>query len=164
MSQPRVHRRYLDAIKCEAEERERIEEYMQLLRMRANGSLMTNAAWMRHFVTTHKDYKQDSRVSAAICSDLMRACLLLADNRCSSEELHCTRRDSLVYSVDVCETCGCIDIVPEQHTCDPSGALSAKPPPLPQDVPQYSKKQVRVSPFSPFPTHPPSPLIMLFRS
>ncbi len=136
----------MDSIECKADERERIEEYMQLLRMRADGSLMTNAAWMRHFVTTHREYKQDSRVSSTVCSDLMRACLLLADNRCSSQELHCKRRDSLVYSVDLCETCGAVHVVHEQHTCDPSGALSPQPPPLPQDVPQYSKKQVHARP------------------
>ncbi len=133
--------RYLDVIKCEAEERERINEYIQLLSMRANGSLMTNAAWMRHFVTTHKDYKQDSRVSPAICSDLMRACLLLADNTHLSEELHCQRRDSLVYSVDACQTCGAFDVIPELHSCDASAPASAhpKPPPLPETVPQYQQ-------------------------
>ena len=131
----------MDVIKCEAEERERINEYIQLLSMRANGSLMTNAAWMRHFVTTHKDYKQDSRVSPAICSDLMRACLLLADNTHLSEELHCQRRDSFVYSVDVCQTCGAFDITPELHSCDPSASASGhvKPPPLPETVPQYQQ-------------------------
>ncbi len=154
-----MRRRYLDSIKCEGEERERIDEYIQLLRLRANGSLMTNAAWMRHFVTTHRDYKQDSRVSPTTCSDLMRACLLLADNRHSSEELHCSRRNSLVYSVDVCESCGCIDIVPEEHSCEGgvAGAHPPKPPPLPQAVPHYQQvtaSQCAVS-FSPPRTLPP---------
>jgi hypothetical protein len=150
--------RYLDAIKCEADERERIDEYIQLLRMRANGSLMTNAAWMRHFVETHRDYKKDSRVSPLICSDLMRACLLLADNRHSSEELHCTRRNSLVYSVDVCQSCGCIDIVPELHSCDPSQTQFPKPPPLPQAVPQYHQVLRPVLPICPH-VPPPPPVL-----
>lgn len=34
------------------------------------GELMTFATWMRHFITQHKDYKHDSRVSDKIQYDL----------------------------------------------------------------------------------------------
>jgi len=35
---------------------------------------MTTAQWMRHFVTSHPDYKQDSVVSDAIAYDLLMKC------------------------------------------------------------------------------------------
>merc|ERR1719473_108504 len=35
---------------------------------------MTTATWMRHFVTTHPDYKHDSIVTAEIAYDLMKEC------------------------------------------------------------------------------------------
>lgn len=39
-----------------------------------SGQLMTTAHWMRNFVTTHADYKQDSVVSDSISYDLVRKC------------------------------------------------------------------------------------------
>ena len=36
---------------------------------------MTTAHWIRNFVTTHADYKQDSVVSDSISYDLVRKCV-----------------------------------------------------------------------------------------
>lgn len=35
------------------------------------GTLLTDASWIRHFVTSHSDYKQDSIVSDQIQYDLL---------------------------------------------------------------------------------------------
>ena len=35
---------------------------------------MTTAAWLRHFVTRHPDYKQDSLVTKEIAYDMVVAC------------------------------------------------------------------------------------------
>lgn len=48
--------------------------YMEHLRKRAAGEVMTTAAWLRHFVTTHPEYKKDSRVTDEIAYDLVVAC------------------------------------------------------------------------------------------
>lgn len=47
---------------------------MEHLRKRAAGEVMTTAAWLRNFVTSHPDYKKDSRVTDEIAYDLVMAC------------------------------------------------------------------------------------------
>jgi len=64
---------YVDSAGCDAPTRLAIDEYFQLIAMRADGSLMTNAAWMRKFVTTHPDYQGDSVVPPTTAHDLMKA-------------------------------------------------------------------------------------------
>ncbi|UJR10396.1 hypothetical protein I4U23_014599 [Adineta vaga] len=48
-----------------------IEQYLSLISKRAAGILLTNASWIRHFVTSHPSYKQDSIVTDEIQYDLM---------------------------------------------------------------------------------------------
>lgn len=50
------------------------DRYLEHLRKRATGEMMTTAAWLRNFVTTHPAYKQDSVVSEEIAYDLVTAC------------------------------------------------------------------------------------------
>lgn len=64
--------RYLDSLEPDAETRRRLNEYMSLIRLRAQGKLMTPAAWMRRFVRSHPAYRQDSIVSAPITLDLVK--------------------------------------------------------------------------------------------
>ena len=49
-----------------------LSNYCAFVRGRSNGTLMTNAAYMRKFVTEHEDYKQDSKVSEKMSYDLLR--------------------------------------------------------------------------------------------
>lgn len=51
-----------------------------------SGELMTTARWMREFVQSHPDYKQDSVVSDLICYDLMTTC-----HKITSGELKCPK-------------------------------------------------------------------------
>lgn len=34
-----------------------VQRYLKLIQRRASGELLTTAAWLRKFVTTHPDYK-----------------------------------------------------------------------------------------------------------
>ncbi|CAM9306203.1 unnamed protein product [Chrysoparadoxa australica] len=67
-------RAYLDYIKADQATVARVEMYLEHLRARAAGEIMTTAAWMRQFVTQHADYKQDSVVTDEIAYDLVMAC------------------------------------------------------------------------------------------
>ena len=65
---------YLDLIKCDSLTMERVEQYLELIKRRATGELVTPATWIREFVTGHAEYKQDSVVTEKIARDLMIAC------------------------------------------------------------------------------------------
>lgn len=64
---------YLDSLNVDVETRCALAKYLDLIRRRADGSLWTNARWIREFVAKHPDYKQDSVVSAKISYDLVKA-------------------------------------------------------------------------------------------
>jgi len=57
---------YLDHINCDSVTRQRIEMYLDLIKRRATGELVTPATWMRNFVRNHPEYKGDSVVSDGI--------------------------------------------------------------------------------------------------
>ena len=65
---------YLEHIKVDRETFRRVDLYLSFIEERATGTIMTNADWIRNFVTSHPDYKQDSVVSPAIAHDLAKAC------------------------------------------------------------------------------------------
>uniref|UniRef100_H2Z548 Glutamate--cysteine ligase n=1 Tax=Ciona savignyi TaxID=51511 RepID=H2Z548_CIOSA len=48
-----------------------ISEYLNLIGKRASGEYMSAAQWIRHFVTSHPEYKHDSVVSDSIAYDLL---------------------------------------------------------------------------------------------
>ena len=55
---PLIHA-YLDIIACDKHTRKLVDKYLSFVSMRASGKLMTTAQWIRRFVTTHEDYKED---------------------------------------------------------------------------------------------------------
>lgn len=65
---------YLDHIQCDRVTFKRVDMYLTFIMERASGTIQTDADWIRNFVTTHPDYKQDSVVSPPIAHDLMVAC------------------------------------------------------------------------------------------
>jgi glutamate--cysteine ligase catalytic subunit len=67
----RIIQDYLSNIEVDADTRCTINQYLNLISKRAAGSLMTNAAWMRHIVTNHPAYKHDSVVTDEIAYDLL---------------------------------------------------------------------------------------------
>lgn len=64
---------YLDSLEIDKDTRASLDKSLQLVRRRANGSLVTTATWMRNFVTSHPAYKHDSVVSQEINYDLCKA-------------------------------------------------------------------------------------------
>ncbi|KAJ2787681.1 glutamate--cysteine ligase [Coemansia interrupta] len=64
---------YLDSIEVEDSVRAKIDTYIDFVRGRADGSIVTAAAWMRNFVRSHPAYKFDSVVSSEINYDLVVA-------------------------------------------------------------------------------------------
>ncbi|KZT10714.1 glutamate-cysteine ligase catalytic subunit [Laetiporus sulphureus 93-53] len=63
---------YLDTLDIDEQERIKLEEYLDLIQRRTNGSLKTAASWIRDFVRSHPAYKFDSAVSQEINYDLLR--------------------------------------------------------------------------------------------
>ncbi|KAJ5297905.1 hypothetical protein PENANT_c012G04594 [Penicillium antarcticum] len=65
-------RYYLDYSKMPLLEQERVAPYLDVIRKRASGKLLTPASWMREFVHRHEDYRQDSYVGEKVCYDMMK--------------------------------------------------------------------------------------------
>ncbi|KAL1956142.1 hypothetical protein VTO42DRAFT_7577 [Malbranchea cinnamomea] len=70
---------YLDSVNVDVETRCQLAEYLDLIRRRANGSLWTNAKWIREFVARHEAYKGDSVVNEKICYDLVNTVLNICE-------------------------------------------------------------------------------------
>lgn len=68
-----VVRKYLDGLDIDPSVRNELDKSLDLIRRRADGSLVTTATWMRQFVQSHPDYKHDSVVSERINYDLVKA-------------------------------------------------------------------------------------------
>ncbi|KAJ6499344.1 glutamate-cysteine ligase catalytic subunit [Mycena sanguinolenta] len=64
---------YLETLDLDPYELAKIHDYLDLVRRRADGSLITPATWMRNFVRSHPAYKHDSVVNAEINYDLIVA-------------------------------------------------------------------------------------------
>jgi hypothetical protein len=54
---------------------------------RVTGELITPATWIRRFVTSHPDYKQDSIITSTIAYDLMMTCQGIGDGTIPCPEL-----------------------------------------------------------------------------
>jgi glutamate--cysteine ligase catalytic subunit len=65
---------YIDYIECDSETFSKLDKYLRFISKRAKGETITTASWMRNFVRSHPDYKQDSVISQEISHDLMIAC------------------------------------------------------------------------------------------
>ncbi|KAF9051084.1 glutamate-cysteine ligase catalytic subunit [Hymenopellis radicata] len=63
---------YVDTLDVEEKALVKINKYLDLIRKRSNGSLITPAAWIRKFVRAHPAYKFDSVVNAEINYDLLK--------------------------------------------------------------------------------------------
>jgi len=65
---------YLDTIGLDSQTRKSVDNQLQFLQARAAGEIMTAATWMRKFVTSHPEYKNDSVVTSGIAYDLLKEC------------------------------------------------------------------------------------------
>ena len=57
---------YLEHIQCDVITKARIDEYLDLIKKRATGELVTTASYLRTFVRNHPKYEKDSIVSNEI--------------------------------------------------------------------------------------------------
>ncbi|CAF1401918.1 unnamed protein product [Rotaria sordida] len=65
-------RQYIDEREdMDANTRHTVEQYLLLISKRADGTLLTNASWIRKFILSHPSYKQDSVISEEIQYDLI---------------------------------------------------------------------------------------------
>ncbi|KAJ2506367.1 glutamate--cysteine ligase, partial [Coemansia sp. RSA 2052] len=78
---------YLDTIALSEAVRRKIDTYIAFIRGRADGSIMTAAAWIRRFVRSHPAYAFDSVVSSEINYDLVVALDDVANGRRPAPEL-----------------------------------------------------------------------------
>lgn len=72
---------YVDSLEVDVDTRCTIQQYLSLISKRASGELMTTARWIREFVTTHPEYKNDSVVSDRINYDLLKRCADISNGK-----------------------------------------------------------------------------------
>ncbi|ODN93544.1 hypothetical protein L198_05409 [Cryptococcus wingfieldii CBS 7118] len=68
-----VVEKYLKTVDADEKTMDGLGRYLDFIKLRAKGDLMTPASWIRNFITSHPDYKQDSIVSDEINYDLVKA-------------------------------------------------------------------------------------------
>lgn len=64
-----------------------LSNYWKLIKQRASGQLKTNARFMRDFVLSHPDYKQDSVVGPTVNYDLIKAVVAMQTEEASDADL-----------------------------------------------------------------------------
>ncbi|WVQ84399.1 hypothetical protein IAT38_006551 [Cryptococcus sp. DSM 104549] len=64
---------YLNSLNVDVNTKCDLRRYLDLIKYRAKGELVTPATWIRRFITTHPAYKRDSVVSDEINYDLVKA-------------------------------------------------------------------------------------------
>jgi len=74
-------------IKCDGAVRSVLNCYLELIRARAKGEVLTTAQWMRQFITAHPEYRQDSKISETIMADLMERCVGIGNGEVDEHEL-----------------------------------------------------------------------------
>jgi len=72
---------YLASTNIDAATRKGLLTYLSFISKRASGELLTTAAWIRQFVSTHPSYKRDSIVSEEINFDLVNACRDISEGK-----------------------------------------------------------------------------------
>ena len=68
---PLIHK-YLDTCDYDSTTRNRLDEYLNFVKERANGTLPTTAKWLRSFVQKHPEYNHNSVVGAGVLYDLLK--------------------------------------------------------------------------------------------
>lgn len=76
---PLVRQYLVDLEDIDVATRITVERYLTFISERALGILLTDASWIRQFVVSHPDYKQDSVVSDRIQYDLLWKIVQITD-------------------------------------------------------------------------------------
>ncbi|XP_071531559.1 glutamate--cysteine ligase catalytic subunit isoform X3 [Panulirus ornatus] len=80
-------RQYLGALDLDADTACTIGQYLNFISARAAGTAMTTATWMRNFIMSHPEYKQDSVVTDGIAYDLIIAASEITQGKQECKEL-----------------------------------------------------------------------------
>ncbi|KAK3886936.1 hypothetical protein Pcinc_008945 [Petrolisthes cinctipes] len=80
-------RQYLGALDMDADTACTIGQYLNFISARAAGNAITTATWIRNFVTSHPEYKQDSVVGDGITYDLIVAASEITQGKQECKEL-----------------------------------------------------------------------------
>lgn len=78
---------YLSHLDVDVDTQCTIKQYLHFIEERANGNLMTTAAWIRKFVRSHPEYKHDSKINEQINYDLMWRIHLISTGQIKCPEL-----------------------------------------------------------------------------
>ncbi|XP_051159264.1 glutamate--cysteine ligase catalytic subunit [Leptopilina boulardi] len=78
---------YLASMDTDADTHCTVQRYLKLIQRRASGELLTTAAWLRKEVTTHPEYKKDSKITQLINYDLLKKVHDIESNKLSCPEL-----------------------------------------------------------------------------
>lgn len=62
---------YLSGMDVDTDTHCTIQQYLKFIQHRASGEILTTASWLRKFVTSHPEYRQDSKVTERINYDLL---------------------------------------------------------------------------------------------
>jgi len=81
-------REFLIAQKTEPEVMQLMDSYLGLLSKRADGTLITNAKWIRNYVAGHPSYNNDSIVTDEIAYDLMKTITLIEQQKLKVPEMY----------------------------------------------------------------------------
>jgi len=85
---------YMDIKKYTPEQKLKISTYLNFIVKRTQGEIPTGARFIRDFVTSHPEYKQDSIVSKEICYDLVRLCTKIGYSMDWEEQFFQEKSDS----------------------------------------------------------------------
>ena len=71
---------YVSTITLTDQQRDKINEYISVIKRKASGEFPTGASWIRSFVQSHPLYKKDSVVNSEINYDLIKMIQKLGDS------------------------------------------------------------------------------------
>ncbi|KAK5645790.1 hypothetical protein RI129_004254 [Pyrocoelia pectoralis] len=78
---------YLSGMDVDTDTHCTIQQYLKFIQHRASGEILTTASWLRKFVTSHPEYKQDSKVTERINYDLLSTIHKIQKGEVSCPEL-----------------------------------------------------------------------------
>ncbi|KAB0804942.1 hypothetical protein PPYR_01912 [Photinus pyralis] len=78
---------YLSGMDVDTDTHCTIQQYLKFIQHRASGEILTTASWLRKFVTSHPEYKQDSKVTERINYDLLTTVHAIQKGEMSCPEL-----------------------------------------------------------------------------
>ena len=78
---------YISKYVNQESDRDYYRKHLEFVKLRSNGSLMTDARYVRNFVLNHRDYKGDSIVSDKIMYDLTNHVLDIQNGKTKPKEL-----------------------------------------------------------------------------